>query len=89
MDANAFLTARDVADRFSVSERAIYSWVDRGLLPAVRVGTRLIRFTEEGLAEFLRRSDPMGAGDSVRPRRFGSNRHTAGPDRPTEGTSPP
>lgn len=53
-----FLTAGDLADRLSVSPRAIYLWVDQGLLPARRVGRRLIRFLEEDVEEFLRRSEP-------------------------------
>lgn len=49
------LTAADVAARYQVPVRTPYSWVDQGLMPARRCG-RLLRFTEEDLAEFERRS---------------------------------
>jgi excisionase family DNA binding protein len=50
------LTAADVAARYRVPVRTPYSWVDQGLLPARRCGKVLLRFTEEDLAEFERRS---------------------------------
>jgi excisionase family DNA binding protein len=55
-----YLTAEDVAERFKVSTRTVYLWVDRGLLPATRIGPRLIRFTEKGVEEFLQTSDSQG-----------------------------
>jgi excisionase family DNA binding protein len=61
MNANRFLTAEEVAARLQVSPRTIYLWVDQGLLRAIRVGPRLIRFTEEGVDEFLARSQPERA----------------------------
>ena len=51
------LTAQDLAERFQVQRRTIWSWVDQGLLPFHRCGTRLLRFTDEDIKEFLRRSD--------------------------------
>jgi len=60
MNANRFLTAKDIADRFQVSVRVVYLWVDQGLLPTIRVGPRLIRFTEEGVEEFIQTSAPQG-----------------------------
>lgn len=32
------LTTAQVADRFGVSKRTVQSWINRGLLPAVRMG---------------------------------------------------
>jgi len=53
MTANQFLTAKDIAKRFQVSLRVVYLWVDRGSRPTVRVGPRLIRFTELGVNRFI------------------------------------
>jgi excisionase family DNA binding protein len=59
VNGTRFLTAEGVAERFKVSIRSVYNWVDRGLLPAVRVGPRSIRFTQEDVEELLRRSDRL------------------------------
>ena len=58
MNANRFLTAKDIAERFQVSVRVVYLWVDQGQLPSIRIGPRLIRFTEDGVEEFIRRGEP-------------------------------
>lgn len=50
------LTAQDLAESFQVSRRQIYVWIDQGILPHHRCGTRLLRFTAEDVDEFLRRS---------------------------------
>ena len=50
------LTAQDLAERFQVPRRTIFSWVDQGLLPAHRAGKRLLRFTDGDAEEFMRRS---------------------------------
>jgi excisionase family DNA binding protein len=53
------LTAQDVADVLRVPRRTVYSFIDQGLLPCRRVGSRLLRFTEEDLHEFLRRCEDV------------------------------
>jgi excisionase family DNA binding protein len=50
------LDAKQVAELLGVRPRRIYGWVDQGLLPYLRVGRRLIRFTAADLDEFYRRS---------------------------------
>lgn len=53
---HSLLTAQDLAERFQVSRRQVYVWIDQGYLPAHRLGSRLLRFTDEDVDEFLRRS---------------------------------
>lgn len=50
------LTTQDLAEQFQCSRRQIYVWIDQGYLPAHHLGSRLLRFTDEDVAEFLRRS---------------------------------
>jgi len=45
----------DVATILGVKASTIYGWVDQGKIPHIRVG-RLVRFTVEQVAEFIRRS---------------------------------
>ena len=52
----SLLTTAEVARLLRVPRRTVYSFVDQGLLPYQRVGTRLLRFTEADVDEFLRRS---------------------------------
>lgn len=40
---NSFLTPREVALRYRVTTRTVLNWVDRGAIPAIRVG-KVIRF---------------------------------------------
>lgn len=54
-----YLTAADVARMLGVQTRTVYSWVDRGLLPARRVGPRLLRFTAQDLECFYRTSGSL------------------------------
>ena len=54
------LTPRDVATRYSVSLATIYRWVRKGELPALRLGKRVLRFSEFDLASYeeTHRSEP-------------------------------
>lgn len=50
------LTAADLGRILQVPVRTVYAFVDQGLLPAHRIGKRLLRFTDDDLREFLERS---------------------------------
>lgn len=52
----AYLTAEDVATLFQVGKPTVYRWVDQGLLPAHRVGPRLLRFAPQDLESFYQAS---------------------------------
>jgi len=40
------LTPKDVATRYSVSLATVYRWVRKGELPCLRLGPRVLRFSE-------------------------------------------
>ena len=46
------ITPRAVASRYNVSVPTVYRWVREGRLPAVRLGKRVLRFSEIDLAEW-------------------------------------
>jgi excisionase family DNA binding protein len=52
-------SAKQLGEDFGVSTRTIYQFVDQGLLRPSRVGRRLLRFSEEDIKEFLRRSSEV------------------------------
>ena len=55
--ATVWLTADGVAALLALpSRRTVYAFVDQGLLPYHRVGTRLLRFSQADIDECLRRS---------------------------------
>ena len=56
-DLPPFMTADELAALLSVRRRTVYDWCDKGILPARRVGKRLLRFTPADVAELLRRSE--------------------------------
>lgn len=59
LEDTRWLSADQVAALFQVPRRTIYAWADSGRLGSHRVGGRLLRFTEQDLDEFLRRSDEL------------------------------
>lgn len=49
-------TVADVAQRFGVTRKTVYQWIDDGLLGANKLGWRTIRITQSQLDAFLQRS---------------------------------
>ena len=48
-----FLTVKDVAERFEVSDRTIRYWINKGyIVPSYRLG-RVYKFTETDLENFI------------------------------------
>lgn len=67
-----FLPAREVADLLRVSIGCIYSLVDRGLLPCLRIGIGrgTLRFTEDDVRSYLtqaRKGRPNPSLKHIRP----------------------
>jgi len=50
---NAF-TVSEVAGMLQVHRRTVQRWIQRGLLPAYRVGPALLRIPAQALEDFLR-----------------------------------
>jgi excisionase family DNA binding protein len=48
-----FLTVAEIADDLKVNQQTVRNWIDRGELPAVRIGARRIRVTEEAFERFI------------------------------------
>ena len=46
------LTVGEIADYFRVSERTVYRWLSKGILPAVRVGN-VTRINRDDLDAFI------------------------------------
>ena len=47
------LTVRDVADRLQVARSTVLRWVASGSLPAIRMPSGALRFSESGLEAWL------------------------------------
>ena len=49
-----FLTVAEIAELLKLNPQTIRNWIDRGSLPAVRVGPRRVRVRQADLDEFLK-----------------------------------
>jgi excisionase family DNA binding protein len=54
--AYEWLTAEQVAQLLQVKRRTVYSLVDQGVLPARRIGNRLIRFRSDEVEKAIEES---------------------------------
>jgi excisionase family DNA binding protein len=59
-DQDEFLTVADVANRLKLNQQTIYNWIDRGQLPAVRVGARRVRVRRSDLDAVLAAGETQG-----------------------------
>ena len=50
-------TVKEIAEHFRVSRQAVYDWINRGALGALRLGDR-IRIPESALRAFIRSVEP-------------------------------
>lgn len=72
-----YLTVKAVADRFAISARTVERWIERGELPAVRLGPKLTRIRPIDLEAFEAKLCPNTA----------SNDPSSTDDEPKSGTS--
>jgi excisionase family DNA binding protein len=64
-----FLTVDEVAKTLKVNQQTVRNWIDRGQLPAVRVGARRVRVRRSALDEFLAAGEMAGEAPDVGDRR--------------------
>ena len=62
---DTFLTADEVARLVKVSRQTVYNWVDRGQLPATRIGPRRVRVRQSDLNAFIAAGSTTGAPDQA------------------------
>lgn len=53
---------RDAAKALGISERLLWEWTDRGIVPHVRLGKRIV-YPVNSLRDWLRRQAQNNAGD--------------------------
>jgi excisionase family DNA binding protein len=46
-------TAQDVAGYLGISPKTVYEYAQRGFLPCVRIGDRIVRFDWEDIEQFV------------------------------------
>jgi excisionase family DNA binding protein len=51
-----FLTVAEIADLLKLNEQTVRNWIDRGELPAIRVGARRVRVRQADLEAFIAES---------------------------------
>jgi excisionase family DNA binding protein len=51
----AFINRKELAAQLGVSDRTIRNWQNQGLVPAVRIGKRTVRFCLSDVTAFLKR----------------------------------
>ena len=51
--ADEFLTVAEVAELLKVNPQTVRNWIDRGELPAVRVGSRRVRVRQSDLDAYI------------------------------------
>jgi len=50
---SSLMTAQQVAVRCGCSPQSVYRWRDQGLLPAIRLGKRCVRFERADVERFI------------------------------------
>lgn len=48
------LTPREAAAVLKIGRSTLYDWIARGIVPAIRIGTRVVRIPQEDLERALR-----------------------------------
>jgi excisionase family DNA binding protein len=51
----AFITRKELATQLGVSDRTIRNWQNQGLVPAIRIGKRTVRFSLADVTTFLKK----------------------------------
>ena len=63
---DTFLTVAEVAELLKLNQQTVRNWIDRGSLPALRVGRR-VRIRRSDLERILEEASTAGAGSAVAP----------------------
>lgn len=61
------LTYGDVAERLGVKRALVVKWVERKLIPHVRLGERTVRFREEEIDAWIRSRSVAASAESSSP----------------------
>lgn len=48
-----WLTVKELSELLSIKPATLYSYYSRGILPGIKIGPRLVRFSIEDVEEFL------------------------------------
>lgn len=62
------ISAKDISERCKVNLFTVYSWARRGIIPSIRLGPKLIRFSARSIEEFItekKTQEPPGHGKSA------------------------
>jgi len=62
--SDRLLTTPEAAKRLAVSESGLRKLVARGVVPAIKLGGRMVRFSESDLAAVIELSRQIGGGTS-------------------------
>jgi excisionase family DNA binding protein len=63
--ADEYLTVAEVATELKVNEQTVRNWIDRGELPAVRVGSRRVRVRRPDLEAFGVATSGAGSSEAA------------------------
>lgn len=61
-DPNALLNKHDVASRLEVNVQTVLKWARKGDLDCIRLGRRIVRFTQAGVERFLAKKGMRSIG---------------------------
>ena len=62
----SYLTVAEVAELLKLNQQTIRNWIDRGELPAIRVGSRRVRIRQSDLDEALTASSERPSEEELR-----------------------
>jgi excisionase family DNA binding protein len=61
------LTVQEVAEKLKISETTVYQWKAQGILPAVQLSRKALRFREKDINAFIDSKSPQTAAQHCPP----------------------